>query len=50
MTAMPVPRLTPVLQVLRRSPPNCDDANVCTDDSCDPATGCVNANNTSFLR
>ena len=28
-------------------PPNCDDANICTDDSCDPATGCVNANNTA---
>jgi cysteine-rich repeat protein len=27
-------------------PPNCDDGNVCTDDSCDPATGCVNTNNT----
>jgi hypothetical protein len=26
--------------------PNCDDSNVCTDDSCDPATGCVNKNNT----
>jgi hypothetical protein len=23
------------------TPPNCDDANVCTDDSCDPADGCV---------
>ncbi|MFQ5478157.1 MAG: hypothetical protein ACE5E4_06030 [Candidatus Binatia bacterium] len=22
------------------APPNCDDANVCTDDSCDPASGC----------
>ena len=29
------------------APPDCDDANVCTDDSCDPATGCVNANNTA---
>ena len=27
------------------APPDCDDANVCTDDSCDPATGCVNTNN-----
>lgn len=26
---------------------NCDDANVCTNDSCNPATGCVNTNNTS---
>ncbi len=25
--------------------PDCDDANVCTDDSCDPAVGCVYANN-----
>ncbi|MFQ5479465.1 MAG: hypothetical protein ACE5E4_12725, partial [Candidatus Binatia bacterium] len=29
------------------SAPNCDDGNVCTDDSCDPATGCVNTNNTA---
>ncbi|MFQ5463843.1 MAG: hypothetical protein ACE5E5_14605, partial [Phycisphaerae bacterium] len=29
------------------APPNCDDGNVCTDDSCDPATGCVNTNNTA---
>jgi hypothetical protein len=27
-------------------PPNCNDANVCTDDSCNPATGCVHTNNT----
>ncbi|MFQ5461501.1 MAG: hypothetical protein ACE5E5_02630, partial [Phycisphaerae bacterium] len=27
------------------APPNCDDGNVCTDDTCDPATGCVNTNN-----
>ncbi len=27
--------------------PNCDDANPCTDDSCNPASGCVHANNTS---
>ena len=26
--------------------PDCSDNNVCTDDSCDPATGCVNGNNT----
>jgi hypothetical protein len=26
---------------------NCDDANVCTNDSCVPATGCAHANNTS---
>jgi hypothetical protein len=25
--------------------PDCDDANVCTDDSCDPATGCAYLNN-----
>jgi hypothetical protein len=24
---------------------NCNDANPCTDDSCNPGTGCVNANN-----
>jgi hypothetical protein len=29
------------------SAPDCDDSNVCTDDSCDPATGCVNTNNTA---
>jgi cysteine-rich repeat protein len=28
-------------------PPNCDDSDVCTDDSCAPATGCVNTNNTA---
>jgi hypothetical protein len=27
-------------------PPNCDDGNVCTDDSCDPASGCLNTPNT----
>src|SRR5207247_9781307 len=27
-------------------PLNCDDGNLCTDDSCDPATGCVHTNNT----
>ena len=25
--------------------PNCDDANPCTDDSCDPIDGCINADN-----
>jgi cysteine-rich repeat protein len=29
------------------APPNCNDGNVCTDDSCNPATGCVNTNNTA---
>src|SRR5205807_1447118 len=29
------------------APPNCNDANVCTDDSCDPATGCVHTSNTA---
>ncbi|MGB0716931.1 MAG: hypothetical protein ACPGXK_13700, partial [Phycisphaerae bacterium] len=29
------------------APPNCDDSNVCTDDSCDPASGCVNVDNTA---
>jgi hypothetical protein len=27
-------------------PENCNDNNACTDDSCDPNTGCVNTNNT----
>jgi hypothetical protein len=27
------------------APPDCDDSNVCTDDSCDSVTGCVNTNN-----
>ncbi len=27
--------------------PNCDDDNVCTDDSCDPGTGCFSTNNTA---
>ncbi|NUN16022.1 MAG: hypothetical protein HUU55_20535, partial [Myxococcales bacterium] len=27
---------------------NCDDGNVCTNDSCNSATGCVNLNNTSL--
>ena len=26
-------------------PPDCNDDNVCTDDSCDPDTGCVHLNN-----
>jgi hypothetical protein len=26
-------------------PPNCDDTNACTDDSCDPLLGCVNLPN-----
>ncbi|MBM4354478.1 MAG: hypothetical protein FJ109_11920 [Deltaproteobacteria bacterium] len=26
--------------------PDCDDKNVCTDDSCEPATGCKHTNNT----
>ena len=25
--------------------PNCDDGNVCTDDTCNPATGCTHTNN-----
>ncbi len=28
------------------TPPTCDDDNPCTDDSCDPDTGCVFTNNT----
>ena len=27
------------------APTNCDDMNLCTDDSCDPATGCTTTNN-----
>ena len=27
------------------APLNCDDGNPCTDDSCDPSTGCVHADN-----
>ena len=27
------------------APPNCDDGNICTDDSCNVLTGCQNANN-----
>ncbi|MFQ5479359.1 MAG: hypothetical protein ACE5E4_12165, partial [Candidatus Binatia bacterium] len=29
------------------SPPNCDDGDLCTDDSCDSVTGCQHANNTA---
>ncbi|MFH1111023.1 MAG: thrombospondin type 3 repeat-containing protein [Planctomycetota bacterium] len=29
------------------SDPDCDDGDVCTDDSCDPAVGCVHVNNTA---
>jgi hypothetical protein len=29
------------------APPNCDDGNVCTDDACNPATGCVYVNNSN---
>ncbi len=28
------------------SPVDCNDSNFCTDDSCNPASGCVNVNNT----
>ena len=28
--------------------PNCNDDNICTTDSCNPAVGCVNANNAAF--
>lgn len=28
-------------------PASCDDSNVCTDDSCNPGTGCVHTNNTA---
>jgi len=26
------------------APPDCDDSNLCTGDSCNPATGCVHVN------
>ncbi|MBW2702716.1 MAG: CSLREA domain-containing protein [Deltaproteobacteria bacterium] len=29
------------------TPPDCNDGNTCTDDSCDSAAGCVNTNNTA---
>src|SRR2546428_604600 len=29
------------------APPSCDDGNLCTDDSCNPATGCVHTPNTA---
>jgi len=28
-------------------PANCDDGNVCTDDACNPASGCTHANNSA---
>ena len=27
---------------------DCDDSNICTDDTCDPAAGCMNTNNTAI--
>ena len=30
------------------TPLTCDDGNVCTEDSCNPATGCVNAGSSGF--
>jgi len=33
---------------VRRGDANCDDGNVCTEDSCNPATGCVNAGSSGF--
>lgn len=35
-----------VAGVCESAPASRDDANVCTDDSCDPDSGCVNTNNT----
>ncbi len=32
---------------LAGAPPNCDDNNACTDDSCDKVKGCQHANNTA---
>jgi hypothetical protein len=29
------------------TPPNCNDGNVCTDDACNPASGCFNTNNSA---
>src|SRR5207253_2854691 len=29
------------------TPRNCNDGNPCTDDSCNPTTGCVHTNNTA---
>ncbi|MFQ5478665.1 MAG: hypothetical protein ACE5E4_08615, partial [Candidatus Binatia bacterium] len=29
------------------APPDCNDSNVCTDDSCNPASGCTNVANTA---
>lgn len=34
-------------QCVGSSPRTCDDANPCTNDSCSPATGCVNVSNTA---
>jgi len=31
---------------LAGAPKDCNDSNICTDDSCNPATGCVHAGNT----
>src|SRR5262249_1077025 len=36
----------PVLEVTF-TPPNCDDGNACTDDTCSPTTGCIHTNNTA---
>ena len=33
-------------ECLAGEPANCNDGNPCTDDTCDPATGCVNTANT----
>src|SRR5207244_10796949 len=29
------------------TPPDCDDGNACTDDTCDPALGCMHTDNTA---
>lgn len=33
--------------ICQGTPRNCDDGNACTDDACNPASGCVHANNTA---
>jgi hypothetical protein len=37
-------------QCVRSASLNCDDGNVCTDDSCDPASGCAYTDNTALRR
>ena len=48
-TAAPAPPTTPARPAYASAgrPPNCDDGNVCTDDACDPQSGCTHTNNTA---